>query len=75
MSTSILQASYPLLCARLYLICRAAPRGPDETASASFREFVNTRDFGWLRYCRGAVMSGRHETFCSGACRGTHLAL
>jgi hypothetical protein len=75
MTTSVLQASYRCYARDFYLIWRASPRERDETASASFREFVKTHDFGCARYCRGAVMSGRSETFCSGACRGTYLAL
>jgi hypothetical protein len=63
MQTSVLQASYPSPCARFSLIRRALPPRRDKHAFASFREFVKTRDFGCLRYGRGAVMSGRNETF------------
>jgi hypothetical protein len=75
MSTSVLQASYPSLCTPHILDCGALPLRRREHSFASFREFVKTRDFGCARYCRGAVISGRSERFCSGTCSGTYLAL
>jgi hypothetical protein len=45
MTTSVLQASYRCYARDFYVIWRASPRGRHETVFASFREFVNIRDF------------------------------
>jgi hypothetical protein len=62
---SLLQASYPSLYTPHILEYGALPLRRREHSFASFREVVKTHDFGCARYCRGAVMSGRSETFCS----------